>query len=286
MSESALPQWRIAAGRYAATFGFVTEAGPFASCLSVRSLTRDGAELLVAPGAPLVMPWIGRLSGTSFALLGRRLDVGADPGVHYDEQGRPLHGVAPDPSRWSAVAGGHVFEAVAEVAAQPAFPWSYRVVVRGVVGEDGLEVRTELGTTGGVTVPVAVGWHPYLRAPGTRPDATGVEVYVPFGVSCRLEALLPTGDEVPVSPRWLGDPVIDAHWRAGAGAEAVVRSGEFEVGLAFGEGYGWAMTWVPHRGAGFVCVEPMAAPLDPFGGAAEVAVVTSQRPWQGVFALR
>ena len=295
-------RWSIAGDRYVATFGFSERAGPFAGALSCLSLTRDGVELLAPPGAPLVVPWMGRLSGWSFEVLGQRVDLAGDPRVTPDDRGRPLHGLAVDPAGWQVevgegstpggLPGVATLVVTADLAFGAAFPFDQRVRVVATVDAAGLEVRTTVEATGAHGVPVALGWHPYLRAPGTTSEQSGVEVLLPFEVACELEGLLPTGVQPTVVPGWVRDPVMDDHWRAAPGQCAVVRSGDLEVALTFGTGYGWAMTWVPAPGAGFVCIEPMAAPLDPFrpgaptpGDRAGAPMARAGYRWVGEFRI-
>ncbi len=282
--------WGIAGGRYEATFGFVPPGGSFSGALTCRSLLRSGVELLAGPGAPLVLPWMGRLSSVAFEVAGERVDLADQPALTLDDGGRPLHGLPVAPECWVVrPTGTSGLVATVEPDFGSAFPPGQRVRVEASVSDDGLVVRTILEATGSVAVPAALGWHPYLRAPGANPDAapeaTGVEVFVPFTVACELEDLLPTGVERAVVPGWARDPVLDHHWRASPGDETVVRSGEFAVRLSFGVGFGWAQTWVPTTAAGFVCVEPMAAPLDPFRPGAGTSLAAPGRPWVGEWAI-
>jgi len=292
LAAAAARCWRIASGRYVATFGFVDPDQPFAGALTCRSLTRDGDELLVGPGAPLVLPWMGRLASMRFEVAGTIADLADAEGVTLDDDGRPLHGLPLDPRSWEVVDGDatggrppDTFVAEADVDLGSGFPAPHRVRVEARCGAEGLVVTTWVESTGGGGVPVALGWHPYLRAPGTGASGTGVEVYLPFTVACELDALLPTGVEHAAAPLWLRDPVVDHHWRTSPGDEAVVCSEGLEVRLVVGRGYGWAMTWVPAVGAGFVCVEPMAGPLDPFRPGAETTHALPGRPWVGAYAI-
>ena len=294
-SDPARRRWTIAADRYVATFGFCEPGGSLGGALSCLSLTRDGVDLLVPPGAPLAVPWIGRLSGWSFEVLGGHVELAGDPRVTPDVGGRPLHGLGVDPGRWQVeVRKGSTSDgaqdastlvATADLSFGSGFPFDQRVSVSATVDTGGLAVRTVVEPAGALDVPVAAGWHPYLRAPGTTPQQTGVEVLLPFEVACELDALLPTGVERAVMPGWVRDPVIDDHWRATPGQRAEVRSGALEVTLTFGVGYGWAMTWVPTPGAGFVCVEPMAAPLDPYRPGVPTPVARGGDAWVGEFRI-
>lgn len=295
-SDLARRRWTIAADRYVATLGFCERGGSFGGALSCLSLTRDGVDLLVSPGAPLAVPWIGRLSAWSFEVLGRRVELAGDSRVSPDDDGRPLHGLAIDSRLWqvevpeastspAGSAAAATLVATADLALGDAFPFDQSVSVVATVDRGGLGLRTTVAGTDACRVPVAAGWHPYLRAPGTSPDRSGVEVLLPFEVACELDALLPTGVEQAVVPGWVRDPVMDEHWRAAPGQRAVVRSGDLEVTLTFGVGYGWAMTWVPTPGAGFVCVEPMAAPLDPYRPGAATPVARGGDAWVGEFRI-
>jgi len=272
--------WTIAGGGYVATFAFVTTPAPFAGCLTCRSLTRFGDELLAGPGAPLVLPWMGRLSSTQFVIGGMTVDLDGVDGVTLDELGRPLHGLSVDADRWEVSVVDEVLHAVAHLPATAGFPVAIGVTVTATVAADGMRVRTTVASDGPDVVPVAVGWHPYLRASGRD-----IEVDLPFTTSCLLEDLLPTGADVAVDPATVVDPVFDAHWRAEPGMVACVRGDGLEVALRFGAGFGWAMTWVPRSGAGFVCVEPMAAPLDPFRPGAPTPLAAPDAPWVGDFTL-
>lgn len=279
-------RWVIADGPYEATFGFVPDAGPFTGALSCRALLRDGVELLAGPGAPLVLPWMGRLSSTTLEVAGERVELGGESACTLDDGGRPLHGLPVPPRRWAVeVTGPSRLAAWVEPGFGSRFPAPHRVGVEARVGQQGLVMRTTLEATGAVPVPAALGWHPYLRAPGVGPGALGVEVFLPFAVACHLDALLPTGVERAATTGWVRDPVLDDHWRAAPGDAAVVRSGDLEIRLTLGAGFGWAMTWVPAVGAGFVCVEPMAAPLDPFRPGSGVIEVTPGDAWVGEYTI-
>jgi len=158
--------WTIAGGGYVATFGFVAGPAPFAGCLTCRSLTHFGDELLTGPGAPLVLPWMGRLSSTQFVVGGTPVDLNDVDGVTLDELGRPLHGLSVDADRWEVSVVDEVLHAVARLPASAGFPVATRVAVTATVAAEGMRVRTTVGSDGLDVVPVAVGWHPYLRAPG------------------------------------------------------------------------------------------------------------------------
>lgn len=263
------------------------EVGVVGGRLTVTRARHAGVELLAPDGAPLMAPWLGRLSSDVVVISGRQVDLGADPSVERDDRGRPLHGIADPSVDWvvsgsddDRVALGAVFDARAS------FPAAHRLDVVVRCHTDGVTVTTTLTATGEVPVPVAFGWHPYLAAP-TSP----VEVYLPFRIRHRLVDVLPVGTSDDVPPAWLRDPVMDDHWTAAVGDVARVRSAggpgqaASEVRVAFDAGFGWAMTWVPGSDVGFVCVEPMAGPLDPFTDGAPTPVVDPGSSWTAGFTL-
>src|SRR5262249_55050234 len=144
------------------------------------SLRCGGVEHLALPGGldalraghttglPLLAPWANRLSrwhyraaGVSVALKGRRLTV--------DESGLPIHGLLVGRRGWSVErlatrADSATLRASIAVDA-PAFPFPHRIEIEAVVKEARLRIDTTVVPTGRRSVPIAFGWHPYLRLP-------------------------------------------------------------------------------------------------------------------------
>ncbi len=274
----------------AAAHGYEAEIGEVDGRLCVLALTHHGVDLLGVQGAPLMTPWLGRLSGRRQRVGGHDLTIDVagvgDPSqrhVEFDPLGRALHGLCGGAGAWRMEQTGAEVHAEAQFAPHPAFPFAHRMVVKLALREDGLLVDTVVHAEGDVGVPVAFGWHPYLAAPLTTTEQ--VEVFLPFTTSCLLDDLLPTGEERGVSPRWVADPVMDHHWRVEPDMVAVVRSAVGDTVVRFGDGFGWAMTWVPRSGAGFVCIEPMAGPLDPFSAGSATPWARPDAPWKASFLV-
>jgi aldose 1-epimerase len=117
--------------------------------------------------------------------------------------------------------------------------------------------------TGRRRVPIAFGWHPYLRLPGT-PRARW-RLHLPAREHLLLDARgLPTGEttrsaaeDLPVGRRTFDDlyalgRVRRLAFTADDGAGIELRSGAT---------YPYAQVWVP-AGKPFAALEPMTAPTD------------------------
>src|SRR3954465_401468 len=149
------------------------------------SLRHRGEELVghpvaleeyVARGEPtgiaLLHPWANRLSSPEYAIAGRRvtLDLAA-PTVHPDRNGLPIHGLVAGSPRWelldvepSQIAARLDFAAFPEL--RSGFPFPHVLELTATLTDARLELDTRLIPTGDAPVPVAFGFHPYLRLPG------------------------------------------------------------------------------------------------------------------------
>ena len=90
------------------------------------------------------------------------------------------------------------------------FPFTHELELEAVVGDGHLTMDTTLYATGSDPVPVAFGYHPYLRIPGT----TRATWQMKLGAFRRLvldDRMIPTGAREPVGQRQvnLGDSTWD-----------------------------------------------------------------------------
>jgi galactose mutarotase-like enzyme len=252
-----------------------------ADLLEVRSLRHEGEELLVAAaelphgarvhgraaGITLLHPWANRLARDAFAAGGTRARLDpADGAAGRDANGLAIHGLAAPPGAWrweetAAACATARLDWPAGVAAFP-FPHTLRVAFALVHGR--LEITTTVSPTpGGVPVPVAFGWHPYLRLPGTpRGDW---RLSLPARRHLTLDALgLPTGahrdepaGEQPLASRSLDD----SFGQLADGALLGLRDARRRIRVRLLEGYPVAQVFAP-TGADVVSLEPMTAPVN------------------------
>jgi aldose 1-epimerase len=270
------PSVTLAAGRLEASF--LPGLG-----LLGTSLRHRGEELLALPGGvegyrdghvtglPLLAPWANRLPGWRYRAAGVEVDLdGLD--LHTDPGGLPIHGTLTAHRGWrlerlAADADRAVLEAGLDYGDWPellaAFPFPHRLTVTFALQGASLAVTTTLTATGDRPVPVAFGWHPYLRLPGAPRAAW--RLLLPFRTHLELDDRgLPTGkaadepaEAAPVGERTFDDLyVLDADpAERRLGLEAAGR----RLVVGYGDGYDHAQVFAP-PGAEFVCLEPMTAP--------------------------
>jgi aldose 1-epimerase len=254
-----------------------------------HSLTHRGEELLGQRGGlaayrergssfgiPLLHPWANRLAGMTYSEGGRRVELDASRSpIHLDPNGLPIHGILAGYPHWqvvgrtpgngrAAVAARLDYAAHEELMA--AFPFPHELHVQTELAGDTLTVATILLPTADVAVPVAFGWHPYLRLFGVPRSEWLVELPV------RRRAVLdehglPTGETEPVTiePAPLGRRAYDDHFvELERPATFALEGGGRRIELELGQGYPVAQVFAP-TGTDeepYVCFEPMTAQVN------------------------
>jgi aldose 1-epimerase len=273
------------------------------------SFTLDGVELLARRGGlaayttegstfgvPLLAPWANRLAQQHQSFGGSRWDVPVTAhGVHHDEWGQPIHGLAPASPGWSLVAAtaqdDHaemrarwLFDASLERFAL--FPFEHALDVDVTLRGRTLRVVTTLTATGDRPVPVAFGWHPWFEFPDV--PRSEWELSAPFIRRAVLGSTkIPTGEIVidPLPPGRLGERVLDdVYLGVAGGTVATVRAGGRGVAVRYVTGYDVAVVFAPSS-HDLVCIEPMTAPTDPFSGRFPVRVAAPGESVQAVYEI-
>jgi galactose mutarotase-like enzyme len=248
------------------------------------SLRHRGDELLAHPvslesyvetghptGIPLLHPWANRLASPEYEIAGRRVKLELSAAnVHTDPGGLPIHGLAAGWPHWEVLEQRRSWlKAQLDYGAWPelmaGFPFPHLLELTVELYEDRMAIDTELVPTGEVPVPVAFGFHPYLRVPGLQRERWLLEL----PVTSRMELdehMLPTGRSEPerIPPAPLGDRTFDDAFDGLADPpEFAVSGAGRRVSLLFAEGYRFAQVYAP-PGSDFICFEPMTAPVNPF----------------------
>ncbi len=247
------------------------------------SLRHRGEELLALPGGvegyrdrhvtglPLLAPWANRLPGWRYRAAGVEVSLeGLD--LPTDPAGLPIHGTLTAHRGWrlerlaaeadrAVLAAGFDYGAWPELLA--AFPFPHRLTVTATLGGASLAVTTTLAATGQRPVPVAFGWHPYLRLPGAPRAAW--RLLLPRRTHLELDDRgLPTGKSAdePAEADPVGERTYDNLYALEddpdgrrLGLEAAGR----RLLVDYGDGYDHAQVFAP-PGAEFVCLEPMTGP--------------------------
>jgi galactose mutarotase-like enzyme len=250
------------------------------------SLRREGDEMLglrggltkyaetgSSMGIPLLHPWANRLSGLRYEAAGQvvELDAAAAP-LRLDENGLPIHGVLTASPDWKvtdrgAEEGSAWLHARLDFGAHErylaAFPFPHALEVEVRLAGSELTIATIITPTGEVAVPVAFGWHPYLRVPGAPRQEW--EIAVPARSHAALdERGVPTGEseraadlDGPLGSRSFDDlfPTLAPDPRF------AVQGGGRRIEVRFLEGYPVTQVYAP-ADQEFICFEPMTAPTN------------------------
>lgn len=265
------PAVEIVSGPLAAVF--VPDVG-----MTGVSLQYDGREYLALPGGldalragrtgglPLLAPWANRLSERRYRAAGITVDLEGLT-LPVDGNGLPIHGFLVGQPGWKVEQLGTRGDAARAQAAMivdgPAFPYPHRIEITATVRDPELRVVTRFMPTGTRSVPIAFGWHPYLRLPSA--SRSQWRLRLPARRHLILdERGIPTGEVVPeVSERApIGRRTFDDGYALGRdGRLAIENDLGQSISLRCGAGYSYAQVWVP-RGKPFAALEPMAAPTN------------------------
>jgi galactose mutarotase-like enzyme len=242
------------------------------------SLRRNGREHLALPGGvaalragqtgglPLLAPWANRLASRRYRAAGVDVDL-RRLRLRTDEHGLPIHGLLVGWPGWEVTATS-ARGAVARLTATtivdaPAFPFPHLLEVAIAAHDDRLVVETTLVPTGDREVPVAFGWHPYLRVPGT--PRSRWRLRLPTREHLALdERGIPTGarGREPAEDDVIGRRTFDDLYALGRDRRlAFVGEDGASVAVQGNPHYPYGQVWVP-RGETFAALEPMAAPTN------------------------
>jgi aldose 1-epimerase len=241
---------------------------------------RDGHTL----GVPLLHPWANRLGADRFdvfdPLSGAVTVVDVDaaalmPPVARDSTGLALHGTMAARSGWVVrsldtgsgfATATTTFDAGADPVQMACFGFPHELIVTHRLsvagGHVALRTAVTVTATGDVSVPLCLGWHPYVQLPDPR-------------ASWRLE--MPELDHLDVDPNRLPTGVMTRH----GASNAPLGNREFDDGYRFvddartlaisddhlrvameaGPGFTHVQVYAPSD-ADVVALEPMAAATD------------------------
>ncbi len=268
------------------------------------SLTHHGVELLhrgrglaayaeqgKTMGIPLLHPWANRLAGFAYEAADTRVGLPAPDGRYpTDPNGLPIHGALPGLLRWE-VRDADEDRMTASLdwagdACAELFPFPHRLKVAARATDDALRLETTLVPTGDARVPVAFGYHPYLRVP----EVPRREWEVTLGASERLvtdERMIPTGERRRLAHRTF--TLDDQSWDDGlagltAPPEFTVSGGRLSLTVTFEAGYRYAQVYAP-AGQDLICFEPMTAPTNALVNGRDLIVVEPGEEYRAAFTI-
>jgi aldose 1-epimerase len=245
------------------------------------SLSLAGEEFLALPGGiaayrarhttglPLLHPWANRLGSFQYR-SGRVLVDLRGQDLHTDEHGLPIHGTLSGDDAWEVVelrTRGRVARLVARLEYErpellAAFPFPHRLQTELAVDGRSLSIASTIEPTSRRSVPVAFGYHPYLRLPGG--SRSSWRLRLPRRSHLELdERGLPTSRraEARAEDARIGSRTFDDLYALEGGRTFAIESPGRSVSVFYGAGYGYAQVFAP-PGRNFVCLEAMTAPTN------------------------
>ncbi|HET7051296.1 MAG TPA: aldose 1-epimerase [Solirubrobacteraceae bacterium] len=279
---------------------FVPEANMVCCSLRYRGVEwleqRLGLDAYVQQGKtmgiPLLHPWANRLERPGYAVAGKEVSLPhGDARIRLDGD-RPIHGVMPAFLHWELVGAPERSSVKAKLSwTSPelleVFPFTHELELEAAVGDGLLTMETTLYATGYDPVPVAFGYHPYLRIPGTSRTTWQVKL----GAFRRLvldERMIPTGERHPVDQRCvdLGDSSWDdAFDGLTTHARFDAATGDSSVEVEFLRGYAFAQVFAP-PGTDYICFEPMTAPANALNSGDGLHVIAPGEDYRTAFRVR
>lgn len=279
---------------------FVPEANMVCCSLRHRGVEwleqRRGLDAYVEQGKtmgiPLLHPWANRLERLGYAVAGKVVSLPADDDrIHLDGD-MPIHGVMPAFLRWELLDAADRSSVKARLSwTRPEllelFPFTHELEVEAAVGDGQLTIETTLHATGSDDVPVAFGYHPYLRIPGTSRSTWRIQL----GAFRRLvldDRMIPTGEREPVDQRSvdLGDSSWDdAFDGLTTHARFEAATGKSSAEVEFLRGYAFAQVFAP-PGTDYISFEPMTAPANAFNSGDGLHVIGPGEEYRAAFRIR
>jgi aldose 1-epimerase len=245
------------------------------------SLVHRGVELLdrrgglteyarrgAVMGLPLLHPWANRLDAHEYSLDGRQVRLPAGPPlVHCEEHGLPIHGLLGASPHWKATSTRSTVTAVLDFGSHPAllaaFPFPHQITLDARLDSDGLELSTTVRPNGAAAVPIAFGFHPYLKLPESDRSQWLVSLPARRHLATDQQGI-PTGvaeRQVAESFRLADLAFDDGYDGLASGARFAAAGRERTIAITLEHGYPAAQVFTP-PGAQFICFEPMTAPTN------------------------
>jgi aldose 1-epimerase len=263
------------------------------------SLRYRGAEHLALPGGlaalragatlglPLLAPWANRLATRRYRAGGVNVDL-RRLRLNTDDNGLPIHGLLVGKPGWRigrrGTRGDTAWLRASIDVDAPAFPFPHRVELKVTARDARLTMGATVIPTGRRPVPIAFGWHPYLRLPTTRRSTWRLRVPTRHHLALNGRGI-PTGasDPEPAEAEPIGRRTFDDLYQLGRQRRLALEADGGAIELHCAENYPFAQVWVP-PGRPFAALEPMAAPTNALV-AGTTPFVRSGETFTATFAL-
>ena len=259
-------------------------------------------------GIPFMAPWANRLDEPGFRFGGRHYVFNKELGnVRGD---RPIHGLvtfAPwDVVEAKADASSSWLTSRLDFYRQPAwmaqFPFAHTIEVTYRLRDGAVEVVTRVMNLSAETMPLSIGFHPYLKvADAPRDEWT-------LSLAARSEWVLspeklPTGETRPLAARFsdlqriplrgldLDDVYGDLARGADGNAVMTLQGRKQRLDVTLGPNYRAVVVYAPAREPAYVCIEPMTGITNAFNLAdrglyKDLQTIPAGGRWEERFSIR
>ena len=247
-------------------------------------------------GIPLLYPWANRLAGFDYRVGGRTVRIPHDPErIQLESHGLPIHGVIGGRLAWEPTRkladGDRLSARLRWDDSHPelfdVFPFQHELVYEARLAEGRLRLDLTVHATGADDVPLAFGFHPYIRPPGVPREHWHIEL-----PAMRRLALdrhqIPIGPdrELPAQRFQLGDQEFDdAFDQVSEPSRFAVAAAGRRIEVEFVQGYPCAQVFAP-RNAECICFEPMTAPANALRSGASLRALAPGERSRASFSIR
>jgi galactose mutarotase-like enzyme len=248
-------------------------------------------------GIPFLHPWANRLATDRFEVAEREVDLTLpELPLKRDGNGLPMHGLLGAAPGWRVERhlelddGCGLLRASFDFGAYPhllaAFPFPHRVQIEARLDGAELAIATTVTATGDVAVPIAFGFHPYLRLPGVPRGEWVLEAPVRERLLLD-ERGLPTGGREPatIETAPLAERTYDDAFLAPPPSERFALSGGGRrLELRMDAGYPFTQIYAP-ADTDAVAIEPMTAPTNALVSGDDLPTVAPGESFRAAFAI-
>ena len=264
-------------------------------------------------GNPFLAPWANRLDEHAFYANGIRYELNRGLGNYMlDPADQPIHGLLLFATQWEVAdvrAGTNSARVTSrldfgrhpELMAQ--FPFAHRIEMTYILRGETLEARTRVLNRCAETMPLSVGYHPYVQLHDSARDCWHVrlaadsvwrldERLTPTGERTPIWEVFPQAGELSLRGQFL-DHVLGGLQRDGDGwSRFHVQGARERITVEYGLGFPVAVVYAPTGGnnQSFVCFEPMSAITNAFNLAhrglySGLQHVPSGQAWEASFRI-
>ncbi len=246
-------------------------------------------------GIPLLHPWANRVGRRHFWVAGQEVDLWTHPELYtLGPKGLPIHGLLAAAAGWSvdlledAAEGPRLvstFDFAAREDLMTVFPFPHQLQVEAGISDETLTIATTVRASGEIPVPIAFGYHPYLRLPGVERSAWLVEIPVSERVVLDSEEL-PTGELEPadVAAGPLGSRTFDDEFAASVQPFALAGGGR-RIEVSFDRGYPYAQVYAPDDDD-VIAFEPMTAPTNTLVSGQDLKLLQPGDSYEASFSIK